>query len=273
MNSNFLAIDIGNSNISFGFFQAEKLEKVWRITTRHNFTADEFGISIIQFLNYFLVNPKDIQTVGISSVVPPLHEPVKEMTKRYFGLTPWWVGENLSCPVVIKTDNPNEVGADLVAGAYGAYILYGGPLIVIDFGTATTISAMSKNGEFIGTAIAPGIAISAEALFSRAAKLPRIQIQPPPSPIGKNTLHSMQSGFFYGFIGQVEKIIQKFQEEIIKEEIEKEKTETEEIGTKAKVAATGGLAELIANGSKAIDIVNPNLVLEGIHLAYINNIK
>lgn len=251
---NLLAIDIGNSNISIGVYKNKKLACVWRITTRHNFTSDELGISIIQFLEYFLINYKEIDEIAISNVVPPLEYSIKEMVKRYFNLNPWWVGNNLQYPFQIKTDNSKEVGADLLAGAYGAFKLYEGPVIVVDFGTATTFSAISKNGGYLGTAIAPGIAISAEALFSRAAKLPRIQIQPPPSPIGTNTLHSMQSGFFYGFVGQVEKIIQKFKEEL----------------KPAKVVATGGLAELISKETKVINFLNPNLVLDGIHLLYRN---
>ena len=247
-----LAIDVGNSNISIGVYKNKKLICVWRITTRHNFTSDELGISIIQFLEHFSINYKEINEIAISSVVPPLEYPIKEMVRNYFNLNPWWVGNNLPYPITIKTDNPKEVGADLVAGAYGALKLYGLPIIIVDFGTATTFSAVSKNGEFLGTAIAPGIAISAEALFSRAAKLPRIQIKPPPSPIGTNTINSMQSGFFYGFVGQVEKIIQKFKEEL----------------KSAKVVATGGLAELIAKETKVVNFLNSNLVLDGIHLLY-----
>lgn len=246
-----LAIDIGNSNICAAVFRGETLATVWRLTTRHSMTADELGLSIMQFLRHFKILPETIDQVAVSSVVPPLDQAVREMVETYLRVDPWWVGENLPCPLKIATDSPAEVGADLLTGAYAAYRLYGGPIIVVDFGTATTVTAVSRKGEFLGTAIAPGIAISADALFARASKLPRIPILPPPKAIGTNTVHSMQSGFFYGFVGQVEKIIRKFREEL---------------GVPIRTVATGGLAEVIAKETESITILNPNLVLEGIRL-------
>ncbi len=244
-------IDIGNTNIGWGVFEGEKLTASWRTATVRDKTGDEWGLEAILFLREFGINEKKINRLAISSVVPPLNFPFKEMGKTYFHSPPLFAGESLKIPLKVSTDHPEEVGADLLVGAYSAFKQYGGPVIIVDFGTATTFSAVSKSGEFLGTSIAPGIGISAEALFSKAARLPRIQIEKPPSPIGKNTIHCMQSGLFYGFIGQAEKIIQ-----LIKKEL----------GAKTKVIATGGLSHLISSGTHKIQKVDPNLLLDGLRL-------
>ncbi len=250
-----LCIDIGNSNIGWGIFQKSKLKTFWRTATVRDKTSDEWGLEASLFLQKLGAEKliKKIDGIAISSVVPPLNSPFQEMCQKYFCCSPRFAGESLKIPLSISTDHPEEVGADLLVGAYSAFKQYGGPVIVVDFGTATTFSAVSKKGEFLGTSIAPGIAISAEALFSRAAKLPRVQITAPPSPIGKNTIHCMQSGLLYGFVGQAEKIIQMIKKEL---------------GNNVKVVATGGLADLISNETAEIQKVDPNLLLQGLMLLY-----
>ena len=248
-----LCIDIGNTNVGWGIFEGGKLRASWRTVTSREKEADEWGLEATLFLKHFGLTGKEIESVLVSSVVPPLNSPFREMSRRYFGADPLFAGEALKVPMPVLTDYPHEVGADLLVGAYSAAVQHGGPLIVADFGTATTFCAVSAKGEFLGTAIAPGIAISAEALFSRAAKLPRIQFKKPPSPIGKNTLHSMESGFLYGFVGQAEKIIR-----MMKQEIEGE----------TKVIATGGLAELISAETKEISRVEQDLILVGLRLLH-----
>jgi type III pantothenate kinase len=245
-----LCIDIGNTNIGWGVFENNTLRVSWRSATNREKTADEWGLEALQFFSHFQLSSKEIKALLVSSVVPPLNFPFKEMGKRYFHLEPLFAGENLKIPMPILTDHPTEVGADLLIGAYSAFRQYSAPVIVVDFGTATTFSAVSPKGEFLGTAIAPGIAISAEALFSKAARLPRIQIKKPPAPIGKNTIHSMQSGFLYGFAGQAEKIIQLMKKEL---------------GEKTVVVATGGLADLVAHETKEIHHVDPDLILKGLN--------
>lgn len=246
-----LCIDIGNTNIGWGVFQHGKLLASWRTSTSRDKVEDEWGIETTLFLSHFNLSPKEIKRIAISNVVPPLTFAFQEMGLKYFNVKPAFAGESLKIPMTVLTDHPEEVGADLLVGTYAGFKKFGGPLIVIDFGTATTLSAVSEKGEFLGTAIAPGIFISAEALFSKAAKLPRIQFLKPPSAVGKNTIHSMQSGFLYGFTGQVEKIVQMMRHEL---------------GMKTRVIATGGLAELIASETPEISEVDPHLILEGLRL-------
>lgn len=248
-----LCIDIGNTNTGAAIYNGKHLLASWRVKTDREKTADEWGLLFAQFFHYHGLEAEGIVDLVISSVVPPLDRPFHDMANRYFSRSPLVVGSTLPYPLKIQTHHPQEVGADLVMGCAGAYFRYGGPVIVVDFGTATTFTAVSKRGEVLGVAIAPGLMVSAEALFSRAAKLPRIEIRKPPSPIGKNTLHAMQSGFLYGFVGQSEKIIEKMKEKL---------------GGKTRVVATGGLADLIAGETRSISVVDPNLVLEGIRISY-----
>lgn len=244
-----LCIDIGNTNIGWGVFEGTELKASWRTGTLREKVGDEWGLQTSQFFSHFGLEMPRVKKIAISNVVPPLTFAFQEMSRRFFDLEASFAGESLKIPMPIRTDQPGEVGADLLVGAYAGYKTYGGPLIVVDFGTATTLSAVSAKGEFLGTSIAPGIDISAEALFAKAAKLPRIQFLKPPSAIGKNTVHSMQSGFLYGFVGQVEKIIGMMRKDMV---------------AKAKVIATGGLASFIAKETPEISKVDENLILNGL---------
>lgn len=246
-----LTIDIGNTNIGWGVFEGDQLKATWRTGTLREKVGDEWGLQASQFFSHFGLAMSKVKRIAISNVVPPLSFAFQEMGRRFFNLEALFAGESLKIPMPILTDQPGEVGADLLVGAFAGHKTYGGPLIVVDFGTATTLSAVSQKGEFVGTSIAPGIAISAEALFAKAAKLPRIQFSKPPSAIGKNTIHSMQAGFLYGFVGQVEKIIRMMQRDL---------------GAKAKVIATGGLADFIARETPEISKVDENLILHGLRL-------
>lgn len=246
-----LAIDIGNTNIGWGVYASGELKASWRTATVWEKTADEWGLEASRFFDHFKIKHGDIERMAISNVVPPLTLAFHEMGKRYFDCEPFFAGESLPIPMPVITDQPREVGADLLVGAYAALKRYGAPLIVVDFGTATTFSAVSEKGEFVGTAIAPGIAVSQEALFAKAARLPRIKLAKPPSAIGKNTVHSMQSGFLFGFVGQVEKIVQLMRGDL---------------GGKTRVVATGGLAGFIARETSEIHHLDENLILEGLRL-------
>lgn len=251
-----LVFDIGNSNIVLGAYKGEQLLRHWRISTDRQKTGDEYGLLINNLFEHHELNVKDIQAIIISSVVPPLVVPISKMCKRYFNIEPLIVGPGIKTGIRLKYENPREIGADRIVNAVGAYEKFGGPLIIIDFGTATTFCAIDDNGDYLGGAIAPGIGISTEALFQRAAKLPRIELVTPKSVICRNTVASMQSGIIFGFTGQVDEIVRRMKEEL---------------GKDAKVVATGGLANLIAKQSKAIDIVEPFLTLDGLYILYKRN--
>lgn len=252
-----LVFDIGNSNIVLGAYKGEQLLRHWRISTDRQKTGDEYGLLINNLFEHHKLNVKDIQAIIISSVVPPLVVPISKMCKRYFNIEPLIVGPGIKTGIRLKYENPREIGADRIVNAVGAYEKFGGPLIIIDFGTATTFCAIDDNGDYLGGAIAPGIGISTEALFQRAAKLPRIELVTPKSVICRNTVASMQSGIIFGFTGQVDEIVRRMKEEL---------------GKDAKVVATGGLANLIAKQSKAIDIVEPFLTLDGLYILYKRNL-
>jgi len=195
----------------------------------------------------------DIDNVIICSVVPPLEPIFEELSKRYFGILPLIVGPGVKTGVRICTDNPREVGADRVVNTVAAHRLYGGPVIVIDFGTATTLDVVSEEGDYLGGAIAPGIGIASEALFERASKLPRIELIAPQHAIGRNTVSAMQSGVIFGYVGLIESLVHRIQEEL---------------GSKARVVATGGLADVIAKETKVVDEVNPHITLYGLRLIH-----
>ncbi|HEY3298620.1 MAG TPA: type III pantothenate kinase [Armatimonadota bacterium] len=248
-----LAIDVGNTNITIGVYQGKNLEADWRIRTQLGRTADEYGMLLGELLEYSGLSFKSIDAVAISNVVPPSMSALNETCRKFFGVQPYVVNPAAETGIEILYTPKSDVGADRIVNAIATYALYGGPAVVVDFGTATTFDAISAKGEYLGGAIAPGIGISMEALFRSAARLPRIDLVRPPSAIGTTTEASMQAGILYGFAGQVDEIVAKFREEL---------------GAEAKVIATGGLAELIAAESHSIQIVNPLLTLEGLRLMW-----
>jgi type III pantothenate kinase len=248
-----LVIDIGNTHVVFGVFKNEKLVGEWRIATHLHKTSDEYGILFTDLLNSGKVAASKIKGAILSSVVPPLTSIFQEMTERYFSLKAIVVTHAVKTGLKIQYDHPKEVGADRIVNAVAAYHFYGGPVIIVDFGTATTFCVVSDKGEYLGGAIAPGLMISADALFSRAAKLPRVELSKPKSVIGKDTVTSMQSGMIFGYVGLVNEIVNRIQEEI---------------GREALVVATGGLSRLIASECKTISKVRPALTLEGLMIIY-----
>ncbi|MCX5780258.1 MAG: type III pantothenate kinase [Firmicutes bacterium] len=248
-----LVFDVGNTNIVVGVFAGKQLLTHWRIRTDTLRTADEYGVMLNSLFHYHDLSMQSVKSVVISSVVPTLMMELDWMTERYFGCKPLVVGPGIKTGLAIKYDNPREVGADRVVNAVAALHKYGPPLIIIDFGTATTFCVVNEASEYLGGAIAPGIQISTEALVNRASKLPRIELSVPKSVIGKNTVMSMQVGIMYGFVGQVEGIINRMKKEIHGE---------------PRVIATGGLASLIAGETDSIDVVDEYLTLEGLNLIY-----
>ncbi|SMB99982.1 pantothenate kinase [Thermanaeromonas toyohensis ToBE] len=251
-----LAIDVGNTNIVCGVYRGKELVCHWRMATDPRKTTDEYTLSWYHFCQYHGLIPKDIKDVALASVVPMLTQSLVEAAEELFGTKPLVIGPGVKTGMPIRFDNPREIGADRIVNGVAAYELYGGPAIVVDFGTATTFDAISANGEYLGGAIAPGIGISTDALFYHAAKLPRVELIRPRSIIGKNTIACMQAGIMYGFIGQVEGIVQRMKVEL---------------GGDPIVVATGGLADLIAPETPIIDRVNPWLTLEGIRIVYERN--
>jgi type III pantothenate kinase len=249
-----LAIDVGNTNIMIGVFdRAGKLKVCWRIATRRDSTEDELGLMIKGLLRHSNLGMQEISALAISSVVPPLMYSLERMAGKYFSVEPLVVGAETKTGLNILIDNPREIGADRVVNAVAGFSLYGGPLVIVDFGTATTYCAISAEGNYLGGAIAPGIGISVEALFERAAKLPRVELIRPRLVIGKDTITSMQSGILYGFAGQVDGIVRR----IIRE-----------FPIRPLVVATGGFASLIAPETETIDQVNVLLTLEGLRIIY-----
>jgi len=248
-----LAIDIGNTNINIGVFQEREIQATWRIATGIHHLTDEYAILLINLLNQQSLEKADITKVALCSVVPPLTAIFEELSQKYFHIPPLVVGSGVKTGVRIRTDNPREVGTDRIVNAAAAHHLYGGPVIITDFGTATTFDTVSKEGDYLGGAIAPGISTAAESLFNRAAMLPRVEMTRPRHAIGTSTIAAMQSGLVFGYVGLVEGIIARIQQEL---------------GEKARVVATGGFAELIAKETPAIEAVNPDLTLIGLRLIY-----
>lgn len=251
-----LVIDVGNTNIVLGIFKDQELVDHWRVSTDRLRTTDEYGVLIRHLFYLNGVNSEEIDAIIISSVVPPVMPTLERMCQRYFGLTPLVIGPGVKTGMDIKYDNPREVGADRIVNAVAAYEKFGGPVIIIDFGTATTFCAVDKKGTYLGGAICPGIGISTDALVQRTAKLPRIEVVQAEKVICRNTVESMQAGVFYGFVGQVDGIVSRMRKEL---------------GCKARVVATGGLAVIVAPATDAIDVVEPMLTLEGLKIIYDRN--
>ena len=248
-----LAIDIGNTNVVLGVFDAKRLVANWRVGTKTQITPDEYAMILKDLFNFEGLEFKQIDGVIISTVVPPLLPVMTEMSKKYFRIEPMIVTHEIKTGIKIRYDNPKEIGADRIVNAAAAYKLYGGPIIIVDFGTATTFCAVTRNGEYLGGAITPGVKISAEALFQRASKLPRVELTKPRSVIGTDTVSAMQAGIIYGYAGLVDGIVERMKKELSPD---------------AKVVATGGLAELVSSETSSIQEIKPHLTLEGLCLIY-----
>ena len=253
-----LVVDVGNTNTVLGVFEGDTLRDNWRIETRSSRTGDELAILFAQLFHHAGIDFQGITDVMISCVVPPMLRGLREMSERFLQLQPLVVGPGLRTGMPIRYDNPREVGADRIVNAVAAYEQVRQELIVVDFGTATTFDAVSREGEYLGGAICPGLVVSTEALFQRASKLPRIQVQEPQSVIGRTTVDSLTSGIFYGAVGMVDALVEGMKGEL---------------GGSPRVFATGGLAGLIARKAHSIDVVDPMLTLTGLRLIYERNRK
>lgn len=253
-----LVVDVGNTHIVLGVFDGKKLLASWRLGTNKERTSDELGMLILGLFNHEKLSVDKVEAVVVASVVPPIMYTLEHAIKKYINSQPMIIGPGTKTGINIRYQNPKEVGADRIVNAVAGFELYGGPLIIVDMGTATTFCAISEKGEYLGGVICPGMKISAEALYQKAAKLPRIDLVKPESVIGKNTVSSMQAGVFYGYVGQVDYIVNRIKREMGEDNI--------------RVIATGGLSRLIAEESMTINDVNPTLTLEGLRLIYERNI-
>lgn len=254
-----LAFDVGNTNIVMGVFRDGKLIQSWRLETDKNKSADEYGMIINQLFQYEKLDIKDVDDVIISTVVPPILFTLQHLSSKYFNRRAIVVGPGVKTGMIIKYDNPKQVGSDRIVNAVAAYAKYGGPLVIVDFGTATTFCAVSEKGEYLGGSISPGLKISSEALFEKTAKLPRVELEKPGKAICKNTIESMQAGLVYGHMGLVDYIVKMMKKELCSDP------------GKVKVVATGGLANLISSGIECIDYVDKLLTLEGLYMIYEKN--
>jgi type III pantothenate kinase len=250
-------VDVGNTNIVLGVYQGSLLLHHWRLSTNRSATADEYGIMIHNLFHISGIRVEDIEGVIISSVVPPLMFTLEQLSTKYLKKTPLIVGPGIKTGLNIRIENPREMGADRIVNAVAGIELYGTPLIIVDFGTATTFDYIDDSGHLLGCAIAPGIGISMEALYQHAAKLPRIELVRPKTTVGRNTVTSMQAGIVFGFAGQADGIVERMREEF---------------ASTPTVVATGGLAELISCESKTIQIVNPLLTIQGLQIIYARNL-
>lgn len=254
-----LVFDVGNTNIVLGLYDGDKMIYHWRAATNELKTADEYAASLGMMFQLDGVTFDMVTDIIISSVVPPVNPTLEYLCRRYFHVEPMMVGPGMKTGLNILYDNPRELGADRIVNAVAGITLNGGPLIIIDLGTATTFCAIDERKRYLGGAVTPGIGISMEALFQRASKLPRIELTPASSVICKNTVSAMQSGIYYGAIGQVDGIVRRMKKEMGYKEI--------------KVIATGGLADLIASQSETIDVIDPLLTLKGLYILFKKNRK
>jgi len=246
-----LAIDIGNTDTTLGVFDGEELRVTWHMATDIHRMVDEYAALLLNLLHHQGLDTSDIKEIALCSVVPPLIATFEELFQRYFHISPLVVGAGVKTGVNIRMDNPREVGADRIVNAAAAHHLYSGSVIIVDLGTATTFDTVSKEGDYLGGAIAPGIAMAAESLSRRTAMLPLVELVAPKQAIGTNTFTAMQSGLIFGYVGLVEGILKRI---------------NQELGGNARVVATGGYAEIIAKETRAFDVVDRNLTLEGLRL-------
>lgn len=254
MSSNLLVIDLGNTNVVLGVWRGEELVRSWRLTTARERTADEYGILARQLVGDAL--HAQLEGAIVASVVPPMNGEMTRMVQHYFGIDPIFVEPGVKTGIAIQVDNPQDVGADRIVNCAAAHHQFGGPTVIVDFGTATTFDVVTEDAKFVGGVIAPGLNISAEALFARAARLPRVDIRKPDHVIGTNTVVNMQSGIYYGYLGLVDGILAR-----IKREVPDLK----------RVIATGGLAPLFEHESEHIDEIDTELTLKGLKIVYDRN--
>ncbi|ETT74933.1 type III pantothenate kinase [Paenibacillus sp. FSL R7-0204] len=252
-----LVVDIGNTNIVLGVYRGSELLHHFRLSTARGSTVDEYGVMIHNLFSMSNLSFRDVEGVIISSVVPPLVQVIVEMCVKFIGKDPLLVGPGIKTGLNLRYENPREVGADRIVNAVAAIEQYKCPLVVVDFGTATTFDCIDAGANYLGGAIVPGLGISTEALYLRASKLPRIELEKPKKVIGRNTVHAMQAGIIFGYAGQVEGIVRRIKQEMNAPVL--------------KVIATGGLASLIASETECIDEVNPMLTLEGLRIIYNRN--
>ena len=252
-----LTLDIGNTNIKTALFEGMEMCQYWRISTDRQRSSDELGLLLMNLLQYNRIDRGQIDGIMMSSVVPQINFTVEHMCRNYFGIEPMKIEPGVRTGINIKYENPRELGSDRIANAVAAYELYGGPCITIDFGTATSFGVISERGEFLGGAICPGLKLAADALTERAAKLPRFELTKPESVIGRSTVTNMQAGIVYGYIGQVNYLIERMKKELN--------------APHAKVIATGGLAVLVAEESNVIDVMDGLLTLKGLCLIHAKN--
>jgi type III pantothenate kinase len=248
-----LTIDIGNTNLTLGLYEGDQLGAHWRLATDHNRMPDEYGLQFLGLLQNAGKTLNDIHGISLASVVPPLTGRVVQACREYLKQEPLVVDTGVKTGIKIRYEDPKAVGADRVCDAVAVLKFYGGPACVVDFGTATTFNAITKDGEYLGGAITAGVNLAAESLYTRAAKLPRIDLQRPPSVIGRNTIHAMQSGLLFGYVSMVEGMVTRFRSEL---------------GSDMKVIATGGMAEVIAKETQAVNFIAPWLTLDGLRIIW-----
>ena len=255
-----LALDVGNTNTVLGIYrlEGEKPELIahWRITTHRAQTVDEYGVFFVNLFEMHGMSPSQVHHIIIASVVPPVDSTLRQVCEQYFNVQPMFVEPGIKTGMQMRIDNPTELGADRLCDCVAAYELYGGPCIVVDFGTATKFEVISEKGEYLGGAIAPGLGLSADALFARAAKLSRVEIKRPPKAIGTNTITHLQSGLYFGYIGLVDGILERI---------------LAETAGKPRIIATGGLARMIAPDSRHIHEINDMLTIEGLRILWERN--